>query len=86
MDLKTGLKRTSKLTFEMHLNKPLGDLGAIARDTSSIDRARTGTPTPSSRSAPGPFMFVSFTAGQRSLFKRNPNYWNGDRHYVDELE
>jgi peptide/nickel transport system substrate-binding protein len=30
-------------------------------------------------------MFESFTPGQRSLFKRNPNYWNNAAH-LDELE
>jgi peptide/nickel transport system substrate-binding protein len=34
----------------------------------------------------GPFMFVSWTVGQRSLFKRNPNYWQSGRPYVDSLE
>jgi len=34
----------------------------------------------------GPFTFVSWTAGQRSLFKRNPHYWQSSRPYVDELE
>ena len=34
----------------------------------------------------GPFSFVSFTPGQRSLFKRNPNYWMNGQPYVDELE
>ena len=36
MDVKTGFKKVDDLTFEMHLTKPLGDLGAVARDTSSI--------------------------------------------------
>lgn len=34
----------------------------------------------------GPFMFVSFTVGERSLFKRNPNYWRRGQPYADELE
>ena len=34
----------------------------------------------------GPFMFVSWTAGQRSLFKRNPHYWQSGRPYADELQ
>jgi peptide/nickel transport system substrate-binding protein len=34
----------------------------------------------------GPFSFVSFTPGQRSLFKRNPNYWRTGEPYVDEVE
>jgi peptide/nickel transport system substrate-binding protein len=33
----------------------------------------------------GPFMFASFTPGQNSLFKKNPNYWESGLPYVDEL-
>jgi peptide/nickel transport system substrate-binding protein len=34
----------------------------------------------------GPFEYVSFTPGQSSLFKKNPNYWVTGRPYLDELE
>jgi peptide/nickel transport system substrate-binding protein len=34
----------------------------------------------------GPFVFESFTAGQRSLCTRNPNYWEEGKPYVDEWE
>lgn len=34
----------------------------------------------------GPFKFVSWTEGQRSLFTRNPDYWESGKPYVDELE
>lgn len=34
----------------------------------------------------GPFEFVSFTPGQRSVFKRNKNYWRHGEPYVDQLE
>ena len=34
----------------------------------------------------GPFKFQSFTAGQRSLCVRNPNYWDEGKPYVDEWE
>jgi peptide/nickel transport system substrate-binding protein len=85
MNLKTGFKRTGKLTFELHLDKALGDLGAIARDTSSIIAPRDWNSDPKHPVGTGPFMFESFTPGQRSLFKRNPNYWNKAPH-LDELE
>ena len=31
-------------------------------------------------------MLESFTAGQSSLMKKNPNYWRSSKPYVDELE
>jgi peptide/nickel transport system substrate-binding protein len=34
----------------------------------------------------GPFMFESFSVGERSLCKRNPNYWEEGKPYVDEWE
>jgi peptide/nickel transport system substrate-binding protein len=85
MNLKTGLKRTGKLTFQMHLDRPIGDLGAIARETSSIVAPRDWDANPKQPVGTGPFEFVSFTPGQRSLFRRNPNYWAGPA-YIDELE
>jgi peptide/nickel transport system substrate-binding protein len=33
----------------------------------------------------GPFKFVSFTPGQRSVFARNENYWDKGKPYVDSL-
>jgi len=34
----------------------------------------------------GPFMFKSFTPGQRSLFTRNPHYWRTGLPYANTLE
>jgi peptide/nickel transport system substrate-binding protein len=34
----------------------------------------------------GPFVFESFTVGERSLCSKNPNYWDEGKPYVDEWE
>jgi len=34
----------------------------------------------------GAFVFESFSVGERSLCKRNPNYWDEGKPYVDEWE
>ena len=34
----------------------------------------------------GPFMVDTFTPGQQSVFKKNPNYWVSGKPYVDELK
>ncbi|MDQ3659903.1 MAG: ABC transporter substrate-binding protein [Actinomycetota bacterium] len=34
----------------------------------------------------GPFVFESFSVGERSLCKRNPSYWEEGKPYVDEWE
>jgi peptide/nickel transport system substrate-binding protein len=33
----------------------------------------------------GPFKFQSFSPGQRSVFVKNPNYWDTGKPYVDQL-
>jgi len=33
----------------------------------------------------GPFTVASFTPGRESVFKKNPNYWQSGRPYVDEV-
>ena len=33
----------------------------------------------------GPFMYQSFTAGQRSVFTRNPHFWQSGKPYVDSV-
>lgn len=33
----------------------------------------------------GPFKFQSFTPGQRSVFVKNPNYWQTGKPYADQL-
>jgi peptide/nickel transport system substrate-binding protein len=33
----------------------------------------------------GPFQFVSFEKGKQSVFKKNPNYWQNGKPYVDSL-
>lgn len=34
----------------------------------------------------GPFELESFTPGQQSIFKRNPNYWVSGKPYIDSLK
>src|SRR6266704_1831351 len=34
----------------------------------------------------GPYMFKSFSSGQRSVFTRNPHYWRSGLPYADTLE
>src|SRR4051794_645943 len=33
----------------------------------------------------GPFKYQSFTPGQRSVFTKNPNYWESGKPYADQL-
>ncbi len=86
LDPKTGFKKVGDLEIEFHLTSPSGDLGALMtfRDASIYPEGFTDFKHPIGT---GPFSFVSFTVGERSLFKRNDNYWQkGGGPYVSELE
>jgi peptide/nickel transport system substrate-binding protein len=80
-----GLKKVDPLTFRLPLKRPIAQLAesfvyyplSIFQDGATDFTKPVGT---------GPFMLDSFTAGQSSLFKKNPNYWREGQPYVDELE
>jgi peptide/nickel transport system substrate-binding protein len=84
IDVK-GLKAVDKYTLRIPLKAPDADLAAnftyyntwIVQDGETDFKNPVGT---------GPFEFVSFTPGQQSIFKRNPNYWQTGKPYVDELK
>ncbi len=81
------LKRTRKASatqIDVVLSRPIGDLASLLAHRASFiipadfdDFAKpNGT---------GPFTLVSFKSGERSLMRRNADYW-GEAPYVDELE
>jgi len=84
IDLK-GLKKINDLTVKIPLKSPDADLAInftpyntwIFQDGETNFKNPVGT---------GPFMFESFTPGQQSVFKKNPNYWVSGQPYVDELK
>lgn len=80
------LKKVDDLTFILPLKRP---------DSRPLDEWDVGG-SPSAAILPdgvkdakgngtGSWILESFTPGQRSLFKRNPDYW-GDKPYADQLE
>lgn len=78
------LKKLDPLTVQLPLKQPnIGfpnyltnsDTCMIKDGTTQFDRP-VGT---------GAFRFKSFNAGRQSVFTRNPDYWDGDKPYVDEL-
>jgi peptide/nickel transport system substrate-binding protein len=79
------LKKIDDLTVSIPLTAPDADLAAnftyyntwIIQDGETDFKNPVGT---------GPFMAESFTPGQQSVFKKNPNYWVSGKPYVDELK
>jgi len=84
MDLK-GMKKMDKLTVRVPLTRPMAQLPAMfcQEGQALIKRGTTSFGHPIGT---GPFQFVSWTPGQNSVFKRNPNYWQSGKPYLDELE
>ena len=79
-----SIQKMDDLTVRLPLHKPTADLTSnftvyymsiIPDGTTSFDRPN-GT---------GPFVYESFTPGQRSTFTKNPNYWMDGKPYVDTL-
>ncbi|MDX6553118.1 MAG: peptide/nickel transport system substrate-binding protein, partial [Gaiellales bacterium] len=79
------LKKIDESTVRIPLKAPDADLAAnftyyntwIIQDGEKDFQNPIGT---------GPFMAGSFTPGQQSIFKRNPNYWVTGKPYADELK
>lgn len=84
MNLK-GMKKMDKLTVRVPLTRPMAQLPAMfcQEGQALIKRGTTSFAHPIGT---GPFEFVSWTPGQNSVFKRNPNYWQSGKPYLDELE
>jgi peptide/nickel transport system substrate-binding protein len=84
IDVK-NMKAVNKLTVQIPLKAPDADLSAnfTYYNTWMVPAGFTDFKHPVGT---GPFEFVSFTPGQQSLFKRNPNYWVSGKPYVDELK
>ena len=83
IDLKR-LKKLDKRTFRAPLVRPIAQLPSWLA-SSDVQVVKHGTVSSAPPVGSGPFTFVSWTKGQSSLFKRNPDYWHQPYPYVDEL-
>jgi peptide/nickel transport system substrate-binding protein len=80
-----NMKALSKNLVRIPLKTPDADLSAnfTYYNTWIVQNGETDFKHPVGT---GPFEFVSFTPGQRSVFKKNPNYWVTGKPYVDQLQ
>jgi peptide/nickel transport system substrate-binding protein len=82
------LARSKKIngnTLLLVLSRPNADLPlSFVREAISI--VPNGTTDFSHPVGTGPFMYSSFTPGDRSHFVKNPNYWKSGLPYVDALD
>ncbi len=78
------LKAIDATTVKVPLLYPDADLGAnfVYWNTWMVQNGETDFTKPVGT---GPFMYDTFKAGTQSTFKKNPNYWQTGKPYVDEL-
>jgi peptide/nickel transport system substrate-binding protein len=80
-----GVKAADDLTLTVPLKSPDARLfdQFVQQNTVIVQDGSTPSTTPVGT---GPFMLQEFTAGQRSLATKNPDYWDEGKPYVDEWE
>jgi peptide/nickel transport system substrate-binding protein len=80
-----GMKAINKNLVRIPLKVPDADLAAnfTYYNTWMVQNGETDFKHPVGT---GPFEYVSFTPGQQSVFKKNPNYWVTGKPYVDQLK
>jgi peptide/nickel transport system substrate-binding protein len=83
IDLKRT-RKAGKLEVVLALHQPIAQIPQLfaARTLSIIQNGATDFKKPIGT---GPFTFVSFTPGQRSVFAKNAHYWRSGKPYVDAL-
>ncbi len=85
VDLK-NTKAVDTLTVMVNMTKPYSSfVSQLAASWVYLYIAPVGF-NPAKPVGTGPFMFKSFTPGQRSVFTRNPHYWRTGLPYVDTLQ
>ena len=83
VDLKRT-KKTGKLEILLALHQPIAEIPQLfaARTLSIVQAGATNFAHPIGT---GPFKYVSFTPGTKSVFARNEHYWMHGKPYVDQL-
>ena len=79
------LRKVNRLTVRVHLKSPDAQLfGSFVNGNTVV--IQDGEKDFSAPVGTGPFVFGSFTPGERSHCTRNPNYWEHGKPYVDAWE
>lgn len=82
-----NVKAMDNLTVQIPLVKPSAQFPSIFAwfNFGILQEGATAKSTAEHPIGTGPFMYESFTPGVRSVFVRNPNYWESGKPYVDTL-
>ncbi len=86
VDFKSARKR-DKLTVEVSLLQPTAEFPSlfVSFNGMIVQSGMTAKDVEHNPVGTGPFVYQSFTPGQRSVFTANKNYWEEGRPYVDRL-
>lgn len=79
-----GIKALDTRTVLMPMSRPFATLDQQLASIFSAAIVPEGF-DPKKPSGTGPFKYQSFTAGQQSVFTRNPDYWQQPLPYADSL-
>jgi peptide/nickel transport system substrate-binding protein len=79
-----GLKATDKYTVTVPFTTPYSTFVESLANGITAYVVPVGF-NPKKPIGTGPFKYVSFTAGQQSVFARNENYWKSPLPYLDQL-
>ena len=80
-----GTGKLDNLTVLVKLTSPVADYGAQLAAAPFDLLIAPSTLSPARPNGTGAFKYHSFTPGQRSVFTRNPHYWQNGLPYADTL-
>jgi peptide/nickel transport system substrate-binding protein len=83
-----AIRKRDSLTLTVPMKVPIGDLPSELTIFyfSIVQNGATDASFKTKPIGTGPFMFSSWTPGQRSAFTRNPHYWLAGKPYLGELD
>lgn len=83
-----AIRKRDPLTVTIPMTVPIGDLPSelTVFYFSIVQNGATDASFKTKPIGTGPFMFSSWTPGERSAFMRNPHYWLPGKPYLDELD
>jgi peptide/nickel transport system substrate-binding protein len=86
VDVK-NVRARDKLTVEVPLTRPVGQFPTllVLFNFGVLPDGATPKSVATNPVGTGPFKYESFKPGSRSVFTRNPNYWENGKPYVDRL-
>jgi peptide/nickel transport system substrate-binding protein len=81
-----GIKKLDQRTLRLPMTRPIALLQQYFFTGYGMSIVQDGAKDFKNPIGTGAFTFGSFTVGQSSVMKKNPDYWQSGKPYIDELE